>query len=208
MLYDWSMASKLDLVPAKVRSLLTENLDSAGNPLPDALKEAALELVLARRDFFTNNEGLPDLKGTSWGYRKWVSENVLNGIEPKVAQRLRYHVGNLLRNPEIIPPEQLAEAGLLKESPQERSHNVNKEIGNLANLLKGRGTISPEEIPDALNIIQDLFFRMNSTEGRSEVERLAPGLWDHIERFSNAFLDSGNYARAIGPKPRFPRYNR
>ncbi|MFF5793668.1 hypothetical protein ACFY5D_16605 [Paeniglutamicibacter sp. NPDC012692] len=152
------MSKSLDQISKQIKKLLKAERDSSGMPSVDNLKAIAKLIVEARQDHFTNKVGDPDLKGQSWAYRQWAKEAFLDGEDSSLAARVRFHTGNALR--EIVPAEQLKEAGLLPSSPKERSKKVNNSIANLNHIINGGGKLSPDELPQALEILAKLSKRI------------------------------------------------
>lgn len=170
------MSNDLQRIAKKVQKLFTENLSPEGEPTPHAMREIARLITEARRDHFVGNDGLPDLKGSSWAYREFMRNEIFSNIDPRYKDRLRYFIGNALRDPEIIPPEMLKEAGLLKASPRERSKEINNGIAEVANLIKNKGRLDPDSSRTALKAIAALAQRINP-----ELENDYPGLTQHLE---------------------------
>lgn len=102
-----------------------KKLQPRESPLP-----LARLIVEARRDHFITPRGGPDLQGRSYAWRNWYGE-ILREAFPdnderlKMGSRLRYGIGVALR--EMIPTDELKEAGLMEISPRERTAMNNKE---------------------------------------------------------------------------------
>lgn len=102
-----------------------KKLQPRETPLP-----LARLIVEARRDHFITPRGGPDLQGRSYAWRNWYGD-ILREAFPdnderlKMGSRLRYGIGVALR--EMIPENELQEAGLMKISPRERTAMNNKE---------------------------------------------------------------------------------
>ena len=132
------------------------------------MHEAARWVVQARSEHFLTKEGLPDYSGRSWEYRSWFSD-VTNSLDlsdlerSRLMSRLRFHVGNHLRNE--VREEELAEAGLLKVSPAQRGKR-NYEHRSLPYriITSGRKLTTDEEIAQVTEILYSLSVRLDTSK--------------------------------------------
>lgn len=93
------------------------------------------DVVVSIRQGFLTEDSRPDWRGSSWEYRQFIGEMYeASGVPPDSASNiqaaLRYHVGNRLR--EVVPAEELEEAGLLASSPKDRMMSARQEMQALA----------------------------------------------------------------------------
>lgn len=117
---------------AHLRAALKGGTNGETYGTPDMI--AAAEDLIAIRRTFTRRDGLPDLTGGSYAYRRTVAEvlteaGVSSEQRPRVQATLRYHIGNLLR--EQLSPEEIEQFGLVKESPREASARARDHRGRM-----------------------------------------------------------------------------
>ena len=119
------------------------NYLSEGNKEPyrrtQYLREIAERLV-DLRELFTTDQGDPDWRGQSWEYRQAVSEVYeMAGVKSDqlvtVAAAIRYHIGNVLRD--RLDPDDLANIGLTKVSPRERSNERRAKQAEMLARVRG-----------------------------------------------------------------------
>lgn len=129
------------------------------------LREAAHYFIEAREHFFTK-EGEPDWLGRTHAYRLWVREVMTGAHVPgedvtSLQAAIRYHSGNMLR--EKLDDETLADLGLKKSSPRERSVEKRERTSGTLNLFGGGAEISdPEDIVRACSLIEAALKRVNA----------------------------------------------
>ena len=158
--------------------ILNMDLETIQDRLVKALKanemrEAARWVVQARSEHFLTKEGLPDYSGRSWEYRSWFSDvtNSLNLPDPERARlmsRLRFHVGNRLRDE--VREEELADAGLLKVSPAQRGKS-NYEHRSLPYRIvtSGKKLTTDEEIAQVTEILYSIGVRLDTSNVSDDV---------------------------------------
>jgi hypothetical protein len=93
------------------------------------------------REHFLDSEGHQDWNGKTYPYRRWVrdvfDESDVDREESKRIQAaIRYHVGSVLR--ERLSPEQLEDAGLIPQTPRERSTERRQTRTAVLNALNAR----------------------------------------------------------------------
>ena len=139
----------------------------------DRLRAVARAFVAAREHFYTK-EGEPDWHGRTYAYRTWVREvtslaNVPADSLSSTQAAIRYHVGNVLR--ERLDDDQLAELGLRKESPRERSVEKRERISEALALVSGGTALDDADaILDAAKAITGILRRINAS-GLTPAER-------------------------------------
>ena len=113
----------------------------------EAIKELSV-LLLQLRAEFTTEDGKTDWTGRTYAYRSAVRELfAMSGVPRertiKMQALTRYHIGNLLRDQ--LDPEQLADLGLIVESPNERSNEKRRERMGVVRAVRGQDQdIEPE----------------------------------------------------------------
>ena len=95
---------------------------------------AAADSLVDMRMIYTNRDGQPDLAGTSFDYRRSVSEGLADaGVEAgrrsQVMAALRYHVGNRVRA--RFTQDELADYGLNAHSPHDRQRSEREMISKI-----------------------------------------------------------------------------
>lgn len=125
---------------------------------------ATADLLVELRTHFTNSDGEPDMRGTSFPYRDAVRDiyaeaGLTSDPNDPVKAALRYHVGNALR--ERLSADELVAYGLAKANPRDRQrerHGSNDAtdadiIASIAMMAARLGTddgrISPHDIARA-----------------------------------------------------------
>lgn len=109
----------------------------ARSPITKALAEVLVEA----RGHFTTAEGDADWNGRTYAYRRWVREVFdeahLRGEDSKRLQAaIRYHVGSVLR--EQLSAEELEDAGLIPQTPKERSTERRQQRAAVLNALSAK----------------------------------------------------------------------
>lgn len=133
----------------------------------DHLRNVATSFVDAREHFYTK-EGEPDWNGRTYAYRTWVREvmsraNVPADLLTSTQAAVRYHVGNILRD--RLNDEQLAELGLRKESPRQRSVEKRERTSSALALVNGGEALeSLEDVQEAAAAIIGILKRVNVQE--------------------------------------------
>ncbi|UIW13442.1 hypothetical protein SEA_AMYEV_26 [Arthrobacter phage Amyev] len=131
----------------------------------ELLREAAQLFIDAREHFFTK-EGEPDWLGRTHAYRLWIREVMSGARVPgesvtSLQAAIRYHSGNMLR--ERLDDDTLADLGLKKSSPRERSVEKRERTSGTLNLFGGGAEISdPEDIIRACSLIEAALKRVNA----------------------------------------------
>lgn len=115
------------------------------DPSTENVQEAARALVRLRSTF--QHEGLPDWAGRSLDYRMTVERlyrdaGVPSDSEGPVLAKLRYHVGNAVR--ETAPQEDLEALGLKPKGPRARNREARRSAGTVTRL---RRTPSIHDLP-------------------------------------------------------------
>lgn len=142
------------------------SLTASDNDRTSLLRDAARLFIDARAHFFTR-EGEPDWRGRTYAYRTWVREvmsaaNVPGDAITSLQAAIRYHSGNLLRD--RLGDEEIADLGLRKESPRERSVEKRERTSETLNLFGAGGEISdPGEISQLCTLAERALARVNAT---------------------------------------------
>lgn len=127
---------------------------------------AANLVVDSRISHFTTSDGLPDYRGTSYAYRSWYGEildslNLDKDERSKLAGRMRFHVGNVLR--QRVDSSTLQEFNLKVESPKERgTQNYNRRSEPYNIISSDDPAFSDEDIDDVVLIISKLSSRVET----------------------------------------------
>lgn len=124
----------------KAQKLLSNYVDAhdeARTPLARSLADTFVEA----REHFDTAEGSTDWKGQTYPYRRWVRDvfdgaNLRGEDSKRIQSAIRYHVGSSLRA--RLSPEQLEDAGLLPESPRERSQGRRRSRSAMLDALNAR----------------------------------------------------------------------
>lgn len=171
-----------------LEQLRTEIVDSFKKLQP---RESPLPLarliVEARRDHFITPRGGPDLQGRSFAWRNWYGD-ILREAFPdenerlKMGSRLRYGIGVALR--EMIPTDELKEAGLMETSPRERTANNNKERASAYNLLNHKIETS-RDVRELFSMITRAAANIKDPELLQELLQTFEDLPRGVERWSN-----------------------
>lgn len=141
------------------------SLSSSDSVRTDLLREAAQLFIDAREHFYTK-DGEPDWLGRTHAYRLWVREimsgaNVPGDEITSLQAAIRYHSGNMLR--EKLDDDTLADLGLKKSSPRERSVEKRERTSGTLNLFGGGAEITdPEDIIRACSLIEAALKRVNA----------------------------------------------
>ena|SRR5690606_20578394 len=103
----------------------------------EILREIAENQVRMREHFFTDT-GAPDWAGRTWAYRNAVGEiyaraGIRGAEKSTLSATVRYHVGNMLRD--RLSDEELAEIGLRKVSPRQRSVEKREKVREFTKAL-------------------------------------------------------------------------
>jgi hypothetical protein len=138
------------------------------------------DLLIDLRLMFTTPDGQPDYTGRTWEYREAVRDIFsLSGIPRERAITLqalnRYHVGNRLRR--RLTPDELETAGLLVDSPHERSTGARHERNALVRAVRGQD----EDMDPAMVL--------STTE--LLLRRLRPSLLERMDETEVADLEDG-----------------
>jgi hypothetical protein len=169
-----SPATLADIQKAAIESI-HESLSAADTERTELLRDTARLFIDARAHFFTR-EGEPDWKGRTYAYRTWVREIMSAAHVPgeeitSLQAAIRYHSGNLLRD--RLGDDAIADLGLRKESPRERSVEKRERTSETLNLFGAGGEISsPAEIALLCTLSERALARVNvaalSAEEREE----------------------------------------
>ncbi|UIW13280.1 hypothetical protein SEA_CREWMATE_28 [Arthrobacter phage Crewmate] len=138
-----SPSTLADIQKAATESIHS-SLSAADTERTDRLRDAARFFIDARAHFFTR-EGEPDWRGRTYAYRTWVREVMSSAHVPgdevtSLQAAIRYHSGNLLRD--RLDEDAIADLGLRKESPRERSVEKRERTSETLNLFGAGGEIS------------------------------------------------------------------
>ncbi|QOP65155.1 hypothetical protein PQD82_gp27 [Arthrobacter phage Phives] len=169
-----SPATLADIQKAAIKAI-GASLTAADTERTDLLREAARLFIDARSHFFTA-EGEPDWLGRTYAYRTWVREVMSAAHVPgdtitSLQAAIRYHSGNILRD--RLDDEAIADLGLRKESPKERSVTKRVRTSGTLNLFGAGGEITdPEEIAQICTLAERALARVN-VEHLSAEERKA-----------------------------------
>ncbi|QGZ17323.1 hypothetical protein SEA_KAYLISSA_25 [Arthrobacter phage Kaylissa] len=156
-------ATLADIQKAAINSIHS-SLTAPDTERTDLLRDAARLFIDARGHFFTR-EGEPDWRGRTYAYRTWVREVMSAAHVPgdeitSLQAAIRYHSGNLLRD--RLGEEEIAELGLRKESPRERSVEKRERTSETLNLFGAGGEIaSPMEIVLLCTLAERSLARVN-----------------------------------------------
>ncbi|URQ05013.1 hypothetical protein SEA_ITER_25 [Arthrobacter phage Iter] len=156
-------ATLADIQKAAI-SCISASLTAADTERTDLLRDAARLFIDARAHFF-NREGEPDWTGRTYAYRTWVREVMSEAHVPgdtvtSLQAAIRYHSGNLLRD--RLGDEEIADLGLRKESPKQRSVEKRERSSGTLNLFGAGGEISdPEEITQLCTLAERALGRVN-----------------------------------------------
>lgn len=131
---------KTDDVKNRALDLLKKYGKAEAEARTPITKQLAATIVDAR-ERFQDADGNPDWNGKTYAYRRWLKdvfdEAHMTGEDASRAQAaIRYHVGGVLRA--RLTPEQLEDAGLLPQSPRERSHDRRQQRTAVLNALNAR----------------------------------------------------------------------
>lgn len=152
---------------------LSGSLSATDVERTDLLRGVARNFVDARAHFF-NKDGEPDWTGRTHAYRTWVREVMTNAHVPgdevtTLQAAIRYHSGNVLR--ERLGDEAIADLGLRKESPRERSVEKRGRTSETLNLFGAGGEIANvDEIVLLCTLAGRALARVN-TAGLSQSDR-------------------------------------
>jgi hypothetical protein len=148
---------------------LRKALDGAtegGEPYSTPEIVAAAHDILNLRRTFTRRDGLPDMTGSTYAYRRAIGEimsatNCTTEERAKLQATLRYHVGNLLR--EHLSEDELQEYGLVQESPREASARARQHRGRIFQALSEEepGMLTPEDGVERLIAATNLLANMD-----------------------------------------------
>ncbi len=121
-----------DKFSTHLRAALSNN-DGAGE-YDTAEMHAAADSLVDMRMLYTNRDGQADLAGSSFEYRRSVSEGLADaGVDAsrrsQVMAALRYHVGNRVRA--RFTQEELADYGLNAHSPHDRQRAEREMISGI-----------------------------------------------------------------------------
>ncbi|UIW13509.1 hypothetical protein PQD80_gp25 [Arthrobacter phage Lizalica] len=169
-----SPATLADIQKAAIDSI-HNSLSAADTERTELLRNAARLFIDARAHFFTR-EGEPDWRGRTYAYRTWVREVMSAARVPgdeitSLQAAIRYHSGNLLRD--RLGEDEIADLGLRKESPRERSVEKRERSSETLNLFGAGGEISsPTEIVLLCTLAERSLARVNMA-GLSPNERRA-----------------------------------
>lgn len=102
---------------------------------------ALAEVLVEARGHFETAEGETDWRGKTYPYRQWVREvfdeaNLRGEDSKRVQSAIRYHVGAALRA--RLSPEDLEDAGLMPQSPRERSFDRRQQRTAVLNALNAK----------------------------------------------------------------------
>ncbi|WVX88014.1 hypothetical protein SEA_TFORTROY_26 [Arthrobacter phage TforTroy] len=123
---------------------LSGSLSASDVERTDLLRGVARNFVDARAHFFNRN-GEPDWTGRTHAYRSWVREVMSDARVPgdevtTLQAAIRYHSGNVLR--ERLGDEAIADLGLRKESPRERSVEKRERTSETLGIFGAGGEIA------------------------------------------------------------------
>ncbi|WNO26045.1 hypothetical protein SEA_WILDWEST_26 [Arthrobacter phage Wildwest] len=126
---------------------ISRALSASDSERTDLLRDVARLFIDARAHFFTR-EGEPDWLGRTYAYRTWVrsvmSEAHVPGDEVTTLQAaIRYHSGNVIRD--RLDDDAIADLGLRKESPKERSVVKRERSSGTLNLFGGGAELATAE---------------------------------------------------------------
>lgn len=128
-----------------------------------SIKQAARVVVEARENHFLASTGIPDYAGRSYAWRQWYG-NILSevtqdhDVKAKLTARMRFHVGNVLR--ETLTDEQLQDAGLKKIAPKQRSNEDYYRRSGLYRLMQSNKPLTSEEVDDLIGAVADIMERL------------------------------------------------
>lgn len=176
-------ASLADLQTSSAESLRRSFLGTDAERT-DHLRDVAAAFVDAREHFYTK-EGDPDWNGRTYAYRTWVREvmgqaNVPSELMTSTQAAIRYHVGNILRD--RLDDDQLADLGLRKESPRQRSVEKRERTSLALALVSGGQAIETlDEIQDAATAIIGILKRVNVGELPEQRRKAARAALQDVE---------------------------
>ncbi|QOP65085.1 hypothetical protein PQE12_gp25 [Arthrobacter phage Adumb2043] len=162
------MNNKTATLP-EIQSAATEAIETsltASDTERTALLREAAQLFIDAREHFYTKEGEPDWLGRTHAYRLWVREVMSGAHVPgddvtSLQAAIRYHSGNMLR--ERLDDDTLADLGLKKSSPRERSIEKRERTSSTLNLFGGGAEIAdPEDIIRACALIEAALKRVNA----------------------------------------------
>lgn len=167
---------------------LYQSLSAADTERTDLLRGVARNFVDARAHFF-NRDGEPDWTGRTHAYRAWVREVMSRAHVPgdevtTLQAAIRYHSGNVLR--ERLGDEVIADLGLRKESPRERSVEKRERTSETLGIFGAGGEIaSLAEINLLCTLAGRALARVNTAGlSRSERQKAREALSELAERAS------------------------
>lgn len=140
-------------------------LTSSDAARTELLRDAARLFIDARGHFFTR-EGEPDWLGRTYAYRTWVREVMSSAHVPgdevsSLQAAIRYHSGNILRD--RLNEEEIADLGLRKESPRERSIDKRERTSETLSIFGGGAELgSAEEIFQLCTLTLRALARVNA----------------------------------------------
>ncbi|UVK63547.1 hypothetical protein SEA_JANEEMI_27 [Arthrobacter phage Janeemi] len=150
------------------------SLSATDNERTDLLRDAARLFIDARAHFFTR-EGEPDWLGRTYAYRTWVREVMSAARVPgdtitSLQAAIRYHSGNILRD--RLGDEEIADLGLRKESPKQRSVEKRERTSGTLNLFGAGGEITdPDEIAQLCTLAERALGRVNVANLSAEARK-------------------------------------
>ena len=150
------------------------------------LYERAALLIAQARALFVTKTGDPDWAGRSYAYREWT-RGVYSTAIPKVDRdRVRgavaWHVLHTLHS--FLTEDELADAGLLKTTPNERAQERREDDSRVARvLISGPRVRKMEDIIFALDTILTALRRLAPVDNQ-QVRTLAVAVIKEAERIS------------------------
>lgn len=153
-------------IQSAATSALAGSLSAQDVERTELLRGVARNFVDARAHFF-NRDGEPDWTGRTHAYRTWVREVMTKAHVPAdevttLQAAIRYHSGNVLR--ERLGDEAIADLGLRKESPRERSVEKRERTSETLNLFGAGGEIaSVDEVVLLCTLAERALARVNVT---------------------------------------------
>lgn len=147
-------------------STIRRALNASDAERTDLLRDVARLFISAREHFFTR-EGEPDWLGRTYAYRTWVrtvmTEAHVPGDEVTTLQAaIRYHSGNVLRD--RLDESAIADLGLRKESPRERSVEKRERSSGTLNIFGGGAELATaEEIIQLCTLTGRALARVNAS---------------------------------------------
>ncbi|AYN59111.1 hypothetical protein HOU52_gp25 [Arthrobacter phage Yang] len=175
-------------IQAAATSALAGSLSAQDVERTELLRGVARNFVDARAHFF-NRDGEPDWTGRTHAYRTWVREVMSRAHVPAdevttLQAAIRYHSGNVLRD--RLGDEAIADLGLRKESPRERSVEKRERTSETLNLFGAGGEIANvDEIALLCTLAGRALARVNTAGlSRSERQKAREALSELAERAS------------------------